>query len=137
EVFVELAVLFFNLKTLFLGEELKLTLLTHLIDFLQTINAVFDGDEVGECSTEPAFSDVVLSAATSGFLNDFDRLFFRPNESHATAVGGHLLDVFAGRFGSLNSLLKVNDMDPAARRVNKGLHAGIPALGLMSEVDAC
>ena len=33
--------------------------------------------------------------------------------------------------------LKVDDVDPALSAVNKALHFGIPAFGLMTEVKTC
>ena len=37
----------------------------------------------------------------------------------------------------LDGLLQVDDIDAVALRVNVGSHLGVPAAGLMTEVDAC
>ena len=47
-----------------------------------------------------------------------------------------LLDEVVGALDVLNGLLEVNDVDAVALGENEALHLGVPATGLVPEVDA-
>src|SRR5207302_3093673 len=63
-------------------------------------------------------------------------LAFSADEQEGFSLGSQVLDV-PGRFlEHLQRLLKIDDVDAIALAENEFLHFGVPALGLVPEVDA-
>ena len=58
------------------------------------------------------------------------------NKQHGATLGHGLLDELIGAVDESQRLLQVNDVDAIALSKNKALHLGVPATGLVPEVDA-
>src|SRR3970040_1726864 len=62
-------------------------------------------------------------------------LLFGADEEDRSTVGHEIADIPGGLGHLLDGLAKVHDVDPVALPVDIGTHLGIPATGLMPEVD--
>jgi len=91
---------------------------------------------VGEQAAEPALVDVEHLAAF-GLLGDgFLSLAFGADEEHILALRGHLAHEPGGVLEHLERFLKVDNVNAVAFAEDIFLHLGIPALGLVPEVNA-
>src|SRR5262249_52626277 len=76
-------------------------------------------------------------AAAVGFLvNGVLRLALRADEEKVLPRRREVGHEFRGFLELLERLLQVDDVDPIALPEDEFLHLGVPALGLMTEVDA-
>ena len=95
-----------------------------------------DCREIRKQSTQPPLVDEKHVAAQSFFGDSVLRLAFRSDEKNCFALGcqfGHELCCF---FEQAERLLEIDDVDAVALTENVSFHFRIPALGLVSEVDA-
>src|SRR5690606_18891371 len=102
----------------------------------QTINAGFNGLEIGEHSAQPALGHIVLAALGGGFFNRLDRLFFGADKNHASAFAGHFGHEVGGVFRAHDGFLQVDNVNAPTIRINIRLHFGVPTLGLVTEVHS-
>src|SRR4029078_11802628 len=63
-------------------------------------------------------------------------LLLGAHEEDLIAAGDGLAYELEGDIKTLDGLGQVDDVDPAALREDEGLHLGVPAPGLMAEVDS-
>ena len=106
------------------------------LELLQALDGAADRGEVGERSTQPAVVHVEHAAAIGLFENGVLRLALGADEQDAFALGGEIGNECGSFLEELERLLQVNDVDPVALSEDVLLHLRIPALGLMTEVDA-
>jgi hypothetical protein len=62
--------------------------------------------------------------------------FLGANEEHRVALAHNAGEKFARGIELLRGLAEVDDVNPVTRVEDELLHLGIPAAGLMSEMDA-
>src|SRR5665811_2390981 len=106
------------------------------LELLEEAEALLDRHEVREHTAEPAARDVRLARAL-GLLDDrLLRLLLRADEEDLLAAGGGLADRVEGEVEALDRLGQVDDVDPIALREDERAHLGIPAAGLVAEVNA-
>lgn len=105
-------------------------------DFPQTVDALANGLQVGEGSSQPAFRHVVHVTLFSHLPDGFLSLFLGADEKNIPAVlqertkeGEGFLDFDEG-FGD------VDDVNAVSRVENVFAHLGVPTIGLVAEVDA-
>src|SRR5262245_58168381 len=125
-----------NTGALFFREKFEFTLFAHLIDLLQTINTGFDGLKVSQRAAKPALGDKESATAKGGFLDWFLRLFFGANENQSATIAGNFAYKVGGAAGANDGLLQINDVNSTTIAVNIVFHLGVPALSLVTEVDA-
>ena len=107
----------------------------HALEFLETLDPFGDGVEVGEHATQPALVDVG-HADTLGLLGHGGLgLLLGPDEQDVAAASDDLLDEVVGGVDALDGLLEVDDVDAVALGEDEALHLGVPATGLVPEVD--
>ena len=106
------------------------------LDGLEAGDGAFDGVEIGQGAAEPAFGDVELAAGLGRFLDGFLGLLFGADEQHVAALGDDAVEEIAGGFQLGERFAQVNDVDAVAGVEDERLHLRVPALGLMSEMDA-
>ena len=94
------------------------------------------GLEVGEHTAQPAGVDIVHTDALGLFLDGIGGLLFGADEKEGAVVLGQGADEVIGLFQLLHGLLEIDDVDAVALAVNVLGHLGVPAAGLVSEVDA-
>jgi len=87
-------------------------------------------------SPQPTLVDVELRAALCLFGNDILRLALGADEEDRLALGGHVGNELGRLFEHLQGLLKVDDVNAVALTEDVFLHLGVPALGLVPEVDS-
>ena len=92
--------------------------------------------EVGQHSTEPALVDVGHSNPLRLRGDSFLGLLLRTDEQDRAAVRNGLLDELEGVVEISECLIQVDDVDAVAVGEDEPLHLGVPAAGLVSEVDA-
>src|SRR3954451_10140114 len=132
------------LKLFTLAIESGALLLRHLLlgvaenglDFLETLDRFADGREIRERAAEPAVVHVEHAAAIGLFENRVLRLAFGADEEDALPARGEIRNECGSFLKELQRLLQVNDVDPVALAEDVLLHLRVPALGLMTEVDA-
>src|SRR5262249_21041914 len=108
----------------------------HVIELFQTLHRFLDGDPVGEQSAQPALVDVEHAALLRLFGDCVLRLTLSAHEEHDAAVSRQILHKLRRLLEHLQRLLQIDDVDTVALSEDEFLHLGIPALGLMPEVDA-
>ena len=93
--------------------------------------------EVRERAAEPARGDVGHAAARRLDLDRLLRLLLRADEEHRLAVATATAAREVHRLlEQRDGLLEVDDVDAVALGEDVALHARVPAVGLVSEVDA-
>src|SRR2546428_387965 len=95
-----------------------------------------DRREIDQRGAEPPRVHVEHPAAVGLLVDRVLRLALRADEEEVLPPRGQLRDEFRGFFELLERLLKVDDVDPVALAEDELLHLRIPALGLMTKVDA-
>jgi len=83
----------------------------------------------------PAGIDIVHIAAQGLVLDGLLSLLLGTHEQQGLAILGQLAHEVIGLLQLLYGLLQVDDIDAVALRVNVGSHLGVPAAGLVAEVD--
>ena len=92
--------------------------------------------EVGEHATEPALVDVGHPDPGRLLGDGLLRLLLGADEQHLAAAGDGVLDERVGAVDVGQRLLQVDDVDAVALGEDEALHLGVPATGLVPEVDA-
>ena len=119
-----------------LGQPLEVAARLPGLELVEQGDALLDGDEVGEHAAQPAAVDVGLAGA-GGLLGDrLLGLLLGPDEEHAVAAGDGVAGGLEGEVQPLHGLGEVDDVDPVALREDERAHLGIPAAGLVAEMDA-
>ena len=122
---------------LLLGEESHAAVGVHSLELFHALHAGADGGEVGEHAAEPASVNVRHAATVGSVSNGFLSLLLGADEEDGAAVLGELGDKGVGLVETEKGLLQVEDVDVATVAEDVGLHLGVPATGLMTEVRAC
>jgi hypothetical protein len=136
EVGREVLALALELDDFLLGEEFVTTVGGHIVKFLEALYGLLHGDPVSEETAEPAAVDV-RHAGAGGFLGDgILRLALGADEEDELTGGGEVGDELGGFLEELEGLLEVDDVNAVALSEDVFLHLGIPALGLMPEVNS-
>ena len=123
------------LHNFLLGQHVEGAVFLHLLELSQTVNAGAHGLEVGEHAAEPTCVDVVHADAGRLFLDSIGRLLLGADEEDGLAVLSELTNERVSLFELLDGLLQVDDVDAVALAVNVLGHLGVPAAGLVTEVD--
>ena len=121
----------------FFGKFFEGAVFFHLIDVTKTIDALLDGAEVGQCSTQPTMVDEVLIGTHGLFFDDLLCLSLGADKENFFAPGGDVNEEFICFGEKRHRLLKIDDINAVACPKDVGLHTGVPAVGLVSEVNAC
>ena len=79
---------------------------------------------------------VILGAALGGIGHGVGRLALGADEQDATALANHVADRLQRLVHQRHRLREVDDVDLVAGPVEERGHAGVPAMGLVPEVDA-
>ena len=124
------------LHNFLLGQHVKGAVFLHLLELGQTIHTAAHGLEVGEHTAQPTGIDIVLTAAGSFFLDGFLRLLLGADEQERAAVLRQVQHEVVSLFQLLDGFLQINNVDAVALRIDIGSHFGVPAAGLVTEVDA-
>ena len=109
----------------------------HCLEFLHAVKSLRNGLEVGQHATQPAVVDVRHLTALSFGLYCFLSLLLGAYEEDGAAVSDGLLDKLVSLIDVGQSLLEVNDVNAVTVGQDEALHLGVPAAGLVSEVDTC
>src|SRR5690625_4995875 len=104
-------------------------------EFLQTLQALVNGREVGQHSAQPALVYVGHAHARGLFSDRFLRLLLGSDEQNVSAMGHGLLHELVSAVDMSQGLLQVNDVDTVAFGEDETLHLRVPATSLVSEVD--
>jgi hypothetical protein len=80
--------------------------------------------------------DIILAAGFSGLADGFLGLAFAADEEDVFLLAGELAEELGGVVNLIDGLLDVEDVDLVAGLQDEGLHLGIPAAGLVTEVDS-
>ena len=136
EVGREVLALALELDDFLLGEELVAAVGGHVVEFLQALDRLLHGDPVGEQTAQPAAVDVGHAGAGGFFGDGVLRLALGADEEDELAGGGQVGDELGRLFEHLERLLQVDDVNAVALAEDVFLHLGVPALGLMPEVNA-
>src|ERR1051326_6751622 len=102
----------------------------------QVADARLDCLEVGKHAAKPAMIHVEHTAALGLFSHSFLGLFLRAYKKDSFTIGSKLFHKLVRLIETPHCLLQIHDMDAIAIHKDEGLHFGVPATGLMSEVYA-
>ena len=118
-----------------LGEHVESAVFLHLFELSQTVYTGAHGLEISKHSAEPTCVDVVHAYAGSFFADSVGSLLLGSDEEYCLAVFGELAYKIVCLFKFFDRLLKVDDVDAVTFAVNVLGHLGVPAPGLVTEVD--
>src|SRR5664280_1778862 len=124
-----------QLGGLLLSQALEVAVCLTRFELVKEGDALLDGDEVGEHAAEPAAVDVRLTSASRLLDDRLLSLLLGPDEQDAITPRNGLTSSREGQVQPLDGLGEVDDVDPVALREDERAHLGIPATGLMAEVD--
>ena len=136
QVLLEALALFLEARDFLLGELHVGAVVLHALERAKAIEALLDGAEVGERAAEPAVGHEVHPGALCLFDDDVLRLALGADEQDVTAATDRLDDEVVGALEQARGLVEVDDVDAVARAVDEGAHLRVPALGLVTEVNA-
>jgi len=102
----------------------------------QIADARLDCLEVGKHAAQPAMIHIEHPTALGLFRHSFLGLFLGAYEKDSVTIGGKLFHKLVRLIETPYCLLQIDDMDAIAIHKDEGLHFGVPATGLMSEVYA-
>ena len=107
-----------------------------LLELLEPLEPLVHGLEVGEHAAQPALVDVGHAHAGRLLGDRLLGLLLGADEEDRAAVGDGLLDEVVRAVDERQRLLQVDDVDAVALGEDEALHLGVPAPGLVPEVDA-
>ncbi len=122
--------------SLFLGKKSEISLIPLLLEFQHVGDAGTNGLEVCHGAAQPALVDVQHAAAFSLALDHFLGLALGTHEQNLAALGYQINHLLIDIVNHAQGLLQVNDVDTVSLGEDVLLHGGVPASGLMPEVDA-
>src|SRR5437667_5043527 len=105
------------------------------VDFLQAADAFANGAQIGQRAAEPAVHHIGHPGARGGVFDFLLGLLLGADEQDRAAVENDVMEESAGDFDLGESLVKVNDVNAVACGENELLHLGVPALGLVTEMN--
>ena len=108
----------------------------HPLVFLHFGNALGNRFEVGEHATEPALVDVGHATLFGVAAHRILRLLLGADEQDGATLGREFPNEVVSNLSTLERLLEVDDVDAVAFAEDETLHLGVPAAGLMPEVDS-
>ena len=111
----------------FFNQAVDLAGLVHFFHALKFHDARENGGPVGQGAGQPAFDDVGHAAAFCFHLDGFLRLALGAHKEHGAAISNIIADKFIGALQTLNSLLKVNDMDAVSFSEDITVSCGDPS----------
>ena len=117
-------------------DELETAVLLHPVDLFEFLDRFADGFEVREHAAKPALIHIGHTAELRGGLQGLLGLFLGADEENVLPFRGNLLDEPEGFLETAESNLEINDINAVTLPENILLHLGVPALGLMPEMDS-
>ena len=108
----------------------------NLLEFLQALQTLGNGGEVGEHTTEPAVVHVGHANALCLLGNSFLCLLLGADEQDVATVCDGRLNSLVCLVDEGEGLLQVDDVDAVALGQDETLHLGVPTAGLVTEVNA-
>ena len=133
---LELVELLGQQRGLLLRQPVEVAGLLARLELVEQADPLLDGHEVGEHAAEPALGHVRLAGADRLLHDRLLRLLLGADEQDVVAAGDGLGDELQRRVQALDRLGEVDDVDPVALREDERAHLGVPAPGLVAEVDA-
>jgi len=107
-----------------------------LVELLEAADRLRDGLPVGQRAAEPAMVDVVLGRALGRLGDTLGRLALGADEQHAPALRHHVADLDQRLVQQRHRLRQIDDVDVVAHAEDVGRHLRVPAVALVTEVDA-
>jgi hypothetical protein len=132
---LELDHLLGQLGRFLLGHALEVAGPLARLELLEQADALLDGREVGEHAAQPTAVDERLIGASRLGQDRLLGLLLGADEQHLLAARDGLADRLESDVKALDRLGQVDDVDPVALREDVRAHLGVPAAGLMAEVD--
>src|SRR5215213_3875589 len=136
EVALELGDLALDLEAFLLDHLLGLAGRDQPLELVHLGHAAVHGLEVGEHAAEPAVVHVGGVGPLGLLLDRLLGLLLRADEEDRAAVLDGVAHEPVGGVDALQRLLQVDDVDPVALPEDEPLHLGVPAPGLVAEVDS-
>ena len=107
-----------------------------LLDLVETSHTFADRGKIRQRSAQPAVMDVELSARLGGIFDRFLCLLFAADEKDLPAPGHDTGEELRRGVELLDRAADVDDVDVVFLFEDELPHLGVPALGLVSVVDA-
>ena len=136
EVVLEALEVVLRVVGLLAAHPLEVALRLHDAQLGEAAQAALDDREVGEHPAHPTMGDVGLPGVAADLLDDVLGLLLGTDEEDLLAAPDDISQVFAGDVELLLGLLEVDDVDAVARREDVRAHTGVPAAGLVAEVNS-
>jgi hypothetical protein len=137
QVLVELLELGLRRDALARRQQVDRAVLAPVSQPVQALDPLRDRLPVGQQSAEPALVDVGHARVGRGFLDRIAGLLLGAHEQDRAAARREVACEVLCLLEQLLGLLEVDDVDPAALAEDVAAHLGVPATGLVPEVDAC
>ena len=112
------------------------TAFKHRVQLFELLDGIGNSGPVGQRAAEPAMVHVILSATASSFGNRLLSLTFGAHEQDPSTFCDRVAHKDQGLVQRGDGLGQVHDVDSRTITVDIRLHARIPAVGLVTEVNA-
>jgi hypothetical protein len=116
-------------------QQRELALVLVALQVVQALDAQADGLEVRQQAAEPAVVDVRHARGLGGVLHRVAGLLLRAHEEHGAAAMGQRRRELLRLLDEGLRAQQVDDVDAPALAVDETAHLGVPAAGLVAEVD--
>ena len=126
----------FELEDLLLRQQIVRTIYTHLVQIVQSLDALANGLKIRKRPSQPSLGNVKHTTTFGLLLNHLLGLLFRPHEYNGLSPLSHLPHYIARFLNSLGGFLEIYNVDPIPLHKDELLHLGIPPSGLMPEMNA-
>ena len=113
------------------------TIFFHGLDFIEALEALLHGLEVGEHAAQPTVRDKVLFVGIRQLADDGLGLFLGAHEQDLAATANGVAQKITGSLKLVDGLGEVDDVDSVVCPENIGLHLRIPTTGLVAKMDTC
>ena len=135
QILLQLIHLMEQLDDFLLGKHIEGAVLLHLLQLRQPVHPGAHGLEVGEHTAQPAGVDIEHTDALGFLLHGVLGLLLGAHEQQGLAALREAAHEVIGLLQLADGLLKVDDIDPVALHVDILGHLGVPATGLVAEVN--
>ncbi len=102
----------------------------------QTLNGVGNSAPIGQHTAKPTVIDVILAATTGVFGDRPGSPALGADKENTATACSDISDLGKGPIEHRHGLLKIENMNPVAGAKNIRRHLGVPATGVMAEMNA-
>ncbi len=125
-----------QLEHFLLDQALEAAVAVHRLEFLEPIDRLADGAEVGQHAAEPAVRDVRHPATCGFFGNRLAGGALGADKQYRATLARHAADEIQRILEQRQGLFEIDDVDLAPGAEDVGFHLRVPVAGLVTKMYA-